>query len=398
MTKPSLEPKTVLQYLRFSYPVDGSVFQGQKKAPVPEVRFNVTPGRNKDDYLQELLRILERMLAEERQRSDAAFLSSGVDSSLIAFGIRARKTFSVAYEEAEFNESDLAIQAARELGSEHHVARIGPAEYLGAVDAALASRPAPTGDASYVALFIAAQEAARHTDVVCSGEGPDELFCGYPCYNRYFQNPSEDFWLRANTIMDVGEVPDLPCYGGDGFLRMNAFDLSIWMHNNILPNVVAAARGAGIAIRTPYVRPDLWDFALSLPTSLKANETMGKLLFREAAQRYVGRTIAFREKRGFPVPIRRWMRLTSYKTRIWDTLTGTLARDVLACVDVEGALAAYYCENDESAWKQVWEMFALIRWLKTAHAPMPTPDPQAATHEVSERSERGVACGPSAAM
>ncbi|MBR3224368.1 MAG: asparagine synthase C-terminal domain-containing protein [Atopobiaceae bacterium] len=365
MTKPSLDPKALEQYLRFSYPVDGSLFQGQKKAPVPEVRFSVTPGRSKDDYLQELLQILERMLAEERQCSDAAFLSSGVDSSLIAFGIRARKTFSVAYEEAEFNESDLAIQAARELGSEHHVARIGPAEYLGTVDEALASRPAPTGDASYVALFIAAQEAAQHTDVVCSGEGPDELFCGYPCYNRYFQSPSEDFWLATNTIMDIGEVPELARYGGDGFLKMNAFDLSIWMQNNILPNVVAAARGAGIAIRTPYVRPDLWDFALSLPPGLKANQTMGKLLFREAAQQYVGRTIAFREKRGFPVPVRKWMRLESYKERIWNTLTGAFARDALACVDVEGALAAYYCENDESAWKQVWEMFALIRWLKT---------------------------------
>ena len=365
MTKPSVDPKALLQYLRFSYPVDGSVLMGHKTSPVPEVRFNVTSGRNKGDYLQELLQILERMLAEERQRSDAAFLSSGVDSSLIAFGIRARKTFSVAYEEAEFNESDLAVQTARELGSEHHVAKIGPAEYLDTVDEALASRPAPTGDASYVALFIAAQEAAQHTDVVCSGEGPDELFCGYPCYNRYFQNPSEDFWLATNTIMDVGEVPILPRYGGDGFLKMNAFDLSIWMHNNILPNVVAAARGAGIDIRTPYMRQDLWDFALSLPTSLKANETMGKPLFREAAQQYVGRAIAFREKRGFPVPVRKWMRLESYKTRIWDTLTGTLARDVLACVDVQGALAAYYCKNDESVWKQVWEMFALIRWLDT---------------------------------
>ena len=229
----------------------------------------------------------------------------------------------------------------------------------------MASRPAPTGDASYIALFLAAKETALYTDAVCSGEGPDELFCGYPCYNAYFENPAEDFWLQANTIMDVGQIPKLPSYGGDGFLKMNAFDLTIWMHNNILPNVEAAARGTGIAIRTPYMNKDLWDFALALPPCLKANESMGKLLFREAAQSYVGRRIAFRQKRGFPVPIRKWMRLESYESRIRETLTSSLARNALACVDVEGILAAYYSKKDDSVWKQVWEMFALIRWLNS---------------------------------
>ena len=55
-----------------------------------------------------------------------------MDSSLIAFGIRAKKTFSVAYEDAAFDESALAEQAAAELGSEHHVLKISPSDYFGA--------------------------------------------------------------------------------------------------------------------------------------------------------------------------------------------------------------------------------------------------------------------------
>ncbi len=363
MPTQNLDPKAIEQYLRFSYPPSGTVLQGGKRTQCPEIRFDSDKDRSKEEYLEELLGILDTMLEAERELCDATFLSSGVDSSLLAFGIHARKTFSVAYDDQEFSESNLAVQAAQELGSEHHVAKIGPAEYLEAVDEAMASRPAPTGDASYIALFLAAKEAALHTDVVCSGEGPDELFCGYPCYNTYFENPTEDFWLQANTIMDVGQIPKLPSYGGDGFLKMNAFDLSIWMQNNILPNVEAAARGAGIAIRTPYMNKKLWDFALALPPSLKANESMGKLLFREAAQKYVGHRIAFRQKRGFPVPIRKWMRLEPYEARIRETLMSSLARDALACVDVEGILAAYYLNKDDDVWKQVWEMFALIRWL-----------------------------------
>lgn len=365
MDKLLSDARALESYLRFSYPLgEGGLF-ADTRISCPEIRFASGPERTKEEYLRELNRILDDILEAERQRSDAAFLSSGVDSSLLAFGIRAKKTFSVAYEEEEFDESTLALQAAERLGSEHHVLRIGPADYFAAVGEAMACRGAPTGDASYIALFLAAREAERFADSVCSGEGPDEMFCGYPCYSRYFDDPCEDFWLKVNTVMDVGEIPELPRYGGDGFLKMNAFDLTRWMQGNILPNLLAAAKGAGIEIRTPYLRQDLLDFALALPVRFKANRTMGKLLFREAAQRYVGRAIAFREKRGFPVPVRKWMRTEPYKTQILDALTGTLAQGMLACADAEGILNAFYVDGDDRLWKQIWEMFALIRWLET---------------------------------
>ena len=164
MPTQNLDPKAIEQYLRFSYPPSGTVLQGGKRTQCPEIRFDYDKDRSKKEYLDELLGILDKILEAEREHCDAAFLSSGVDSSLLAFGIHARKTFSVAYDDQEFSESDLAIQAARELGSEHHVAKIGPNEYLEAVDEAMASRPAPTGDASYIALFLAAKEAALQTD------------------------------------------------------------------------------------------------------------------------------------------------------------------------------------------------------------------------------------------
>lgn len=351
-------------YLRFSYPLSSAPFPGQENVSYPEICFDTVPGRTKEEYLNELSRILADILEKERQFSDAAFLSSGVDSSLIAFGIRAKKTFSVAYEEETFDESAQAMQSAKKLGSEHHVVKISPADYFDAVGEALACRGLPVGDASYIALFIAAREASLHTDVICSGEGPDELFCGYPCYSRYFDDPREDFWLGVNTVIEIGDVPELPSYGGDGFLKMNAFDLTEWMQGDILPNLTGAEKGAGITIRTPYMRRDLWDFALSLPVQYKADRTMGKLLFREAALPYVGSEIAFREKRGFPVPVRKWIRLEPFKTQILDALTGTLARTVLRCVDVDEILMAFYTAGDDSVWKQIWEMYALIRWLE----------------------------------
>ena len=367
MNKPPLDRHALELYLRFSYPLSSAPFPGQEAAGYPEIRFASAPERGKEDYLSELNRILCDILEKERQFSDAAFLSSGVDSSLIAFGIRAKKTFSVAYEDEAFDESALALRSAERLGSEHHVVKISPADYFNAVDEAMACRSLPVGDASYIALFIAAREASLYTDVICSGEGPDEMFCGYPCYSRYFDDPREDFWLGVNTVMDIGAVPDLPSYGGNGFLKMNAFDLTEWLHGDILPNLPGAEKGSGITIRTPYLRHDLMDFALSLPVRYKADRTMGKLLFREAALPFVGREIAFREKRGFPVPVRNWMRMEPFKTRILDALTGTLARDILMCVDVEEILKTFYIAGDDSVWKQIWEMFTLIRWFEASY-------------------------------
>ena len=358
-----LNPRALESYLRFSYVAGDEGFSGEPLT-YPAIRFAVEPEKTKEAYLEELCRILEEMFEEERRFSDASFLSSGVDSSLIAFGIRAKKTFSVAYKEQDFDESALALRTAKALGSEHHVVKIDAFQFFDAVTDAMLYRGQPTGDASYIALFLAAREASKYTDTICSGEGPDEMFCGYPCYSRYFDDPGENFWLNINTIMDIGRVdfPELSAYQGDGFLKMNAFDLSRWMYGNILPNLAAAAKGAGIRIRTPYMRRELMDFALSLPVKYKADRTMGKLLFREAARHYTGEEIAQREKRGFPVPVRRWMRQKPWKTEITDALTGESADHLLSFVDREAILKAFYSGTDDARWKQIWEMFALIRW------------------------------------
>ena len=363
-TRPGdLNPRALESYLRFSYLAGDEDFSGEPLS-YPAVRFSFEPERTKEEYLEELRRLLGDMLEEERRYTEAAFLSSGVDSSLLACGLRAKKTFSVVYEEEDFDESAPALRTAKMLGSEHHVVKIVPEAYFDAVTDAMLTRGQPTGDASYIALFLAAGEASRYTDAICSGEGPDEMFCGYPCYSRYFDDPDGDFWLKINTIMEIGPAvfPELSTYESDGFLKMNAFDLSRWLHGNILPNVRAAARGAGISIRTPYLRQELMDFALSLPVRYKADRRMGKLLFREAAQDYTGREIAQREKRGFPVPVRRWMRQEPWKTQITDALTGESARNVLAAVDRERILNTFYSGIDDSLWKQIWEMFVLIRW------------------------------------
>lgn len=357
--------QNLASYLRFSYFFEKTALNSENESYYPEIQFDINTKTSKEELKNELIQLLNRIFDEERHYSDSAFLSSGVDSSLLAFGLRARKTFSVAYEEEDFDESILANNTAEILGSEHHIIKISPTDYLSIVDESMKIRGLPTGDASYIALYFAAKSVSQFTNVVYSGEGPDELFCGYHCYSKYYNNPIENYWIKANTIMDVGIPPIIPNYNGNGFLKMNAFDLTKWMQGNILPNVYSAAKGAGITIRTPYLQPDLISFALSVPPEYKADHNIGKIIFREAAEQFVGHELAFREKKGFPVPVRKWMRSKLYKTQITDSLTSSLASKVFSGIEVIDILRKFYSEGDDSVWKQIWEMYVLVRWMTT---------------------------------
>lgn len=359
-----LRRKAIESYLRYAYLGGGMTFTDDTVKLPPKPVFSVKEGRTREEYRRELDHILDSMLAEEREHSDSAFLSSGVDSSLLAFGIKAKKTFSVVYDDPDFDESVYARKNAAMIGSEHHEVKIGPADYFGTVSEALKMRGLPTGDASYIALYIAARETAKYTDTVCSGEGPDEMFCGYHCYRKYLETRDPDLWLKLNIILgtDDEELRELYKEYEDPFLKMNAFDHSWWMYGNILPNVEKAAEAAGIDIRTPYMRRDLMDFALSLPREYKVNPNEGKVLFRESAERYVGKETAHMEKKGFPVPVRKWMKSEPWKTQILDTMYDSRTAEILGIEDPGEIAAVFYEKGDDTIWKRIWEMFAFMKW------------------------------------
>ncbi|WP_044912749.1 asparagine synthase-related protein [Butyrivibrio sp. WCE2006] len=364
--KELLDRKSIDSYLRFSYFGTGMSYFDPTSKGCDYVDFSIGKEKERDEYLKELNSILDDILTKERQYSEAAFLSSGVDSSLLACGIKAKDTFSVIYDDVEFDESPYARKTAEMIGSRHHEVKVGSADFFGVVSEALKSRELPTGDPSYIALYIGVMEAARITDTICSGEGPDEMFCGYHCYNKYLNNPMKDFYLFINSIFDVGtkEISGLSDYDGDGFLKMNAFDLTWWMNGNIIPNIDRAAAANNINIRTPYMRDDLKKFALSLPVKYKADKQYGKILFRESAKRYVGDEIASREKKGFPVPVRKWMRQEPYKTRILDAITDSDMKDIFSSIDLKSVIKGFYEDMDDTFYKRVYTLFAFATWYK----------------------------------
>ncbi len=213
-----LDRNAVASFLRFSYvPAPHSIFEGFKKLEPGCIRTFDLAGapRSGEGRLtaywslaevaregssrpfagddREAVDELERRLTESvalRMIADVplgAFLSGGIDSSLVVALMRARasgpvRTFTIGFEEQEYDESRWARRIAKHLGTEHTEQVVTAAETLAVVPRIASLFDEPFADSSQVPTLLVSELARRQVTVALSGDGGDELFAGY---NRY---------------------------------------------------------------------------------------------------------------------------------------------------------------------------------------------------------------------
>jgi asparagine synthase (glutamine-hydrolysing) len=210
---PEIDRRSVAAYMRFGYvPAPRSIYAGLESLR-PAERIDIVngevvsrslywsirdiaaaaqrrPHKLSDDEAKVRLEALLDEAVRQRMVADVplgAFLSGGIDSSTIAAlmqkaSSRPVKTFSIGFEEAEYDESKHAAAVARHLGTEHHELMVRPADALATIPLIPDYYDEPFGDASQVPTYLLSKLTRDHVTVALSGDGGDELFAGYARY------------------------------------------------------------------------------------------------------------------------------------------------------------------------------------------------------------------------
>ena len=201
-------------YLRFSYvPTPWSIYRGIFKLPPAHYLIIADQGRSvgspvcywdlgkvaedgvknsigSESQLTDELDVLLRDAVKRQMAADVplgAFLSGGYDSTTVAALMQAQSerpvsTFSIGFHEKSFDEAVHAKSIARHLGSEHTEMYVTPQEAMAVIPKLPAIYDEPFADVSQIPTYLVSQLARRKVTVSLSGDGGDELFCGY---NRY---------------------------------------------------------------------------------------------------------------------------------------------------------------------------------------------------------------------
>lgn len=291
------------------------------------------------------------------------FCSGGVDSSLVtALAARLKgdpvNTFSVGFDEADYDESAFALMVSKQYGTIHHQLRVGNAQFSELFPKMVWHNDEPLDFANSVHIFALSELAKRHVTVVLTGEGSDELFAGYPRYRipdfarsyryvpptmrkvlgawitdhrlqkleRYAAYSPEDVllynasYLRPELVAEA--FPRLPAFtsayrraclsGSDGLGldpvgRVSLLDQETFLVG-ILHRQDKMSMAASIESRVPFMDYRIVEWANRLPTGCKVRGGSGKALVKALARTVLPAEVVDRRKSGFGVPLARWFR------------------------------------------------------------------------------------------
>ncbi|MHB8897862.1 MAG: asparagine synthase (glutamine-hydrolyzing) [Thermoguttaceae bacterium] len=302
-----------------------------------------------------------------------AFLSGGIDSSTVAALMQAQnsrpiRTFSIGFEEAGYDEAPHAQRVARHLGTDHTECYVTPDEAREVIPRLPALFDEPFADSSQIPTFLVCQIARRDVTVCLSGDGGDELFCGYDRYahlRRLWEKVSwcpgpvrrpagtaallaagllpggvrgkgrlemigqlltarngtevynrfNSHWRNHRSLVIGGEAPrlvrvphDLLQAGAGLAEQMTFIDAISYLSEDILVKVDRASMGVGLEARVPLLDRRVVEFAWTVPTAMKVRGGQTKWLLRRVLERYVPPELTERPKMGFGVPIDSWLR------------------------------------------------------------------------------------------
>ncbi len=345
-----------------------------------------------------------------------SFLSGGVDSSYITAVLMPNDTFSVGFNYEKFDETSEAKELSERLGVKNYLRHITADECFDAFPTIQYHMDEPQSNPSSVPLYFLSQLAAEHVTVVLSGEGADEIYAGYEWYDetplmrKYKKIPA---FLRRGA---AGIAKSLPYFKGHDFIikssgrpedyfigqalvfpekeaysilrdkyrkspsahevtkpiydkvkdlseleKKQYLDLNLWLPGDILLKADKMSMAHSLELRVPYLDKLVMQEAETLPDSYKIDGNDTKAVLRTAANKTLPDEWAHRPKKGFPVPIRNWLREDKY----YDIVKKSFTSDAAAEYFDGNALMKLLDDHKSGAannQRKIWTAYTFLTW------------------------------------
>ncbi len=448
----TIDPEALRLYFVFNYIPDPRTAFGEVKKLGPGEWLRYRAGRSERgrfwrlpaptatpppnmDYEQAKTRLRDLFDESVRSRLIAdvplgAFLSGGIDSSSVVASMAMHssepvKTFSIGFEEESANELPYAAMVSKRYHTDHHAILVQP-DSVNLVSKLTLQFDEPFGDSSAIPTYLVSEFAARHVKVALTGDGGDELFCGYESFfaidalrrfdrvpqiargalsvlaslmpysgygknylrmmsrpsavERYFELNYAPFFLRKRLFQPEWMVScdreflkktfgDCLLDSGDVLSDAVYFEATAKLTGDMLVKVDRMSMAASLEVRCPMLDRALSEFAMSLPHGWKLRNGRGKKILLDALGDRLPPELLNLPKKGFGIPLAKWFR-TSLRELVWDHLT---SKDFLGRGILRENFVRYLIEEHMRARRNnehwLWMLLTLELWFRGLSTP-----------------------------
>lgn len=356
------------------------------------------------------------------------FLSGGVDSSIISALAKRHKpdleTFSIGFsDEHYFDETEFSELVARHIGSRHHVIKLKEDDFLEHLSAFLNSIDEPFADSSAFNFYMLSMYTRRHVKVALSGDGADELFKGYNKHKAL--NMTRNAFVSGTTALlshllpagnssrngtwqnkmrqfrKFGELAGLPQHQQQQFLASvtsdpecrnllrqavsddyfqslfqskgvftrvalkDSFDMQTVLCDDMLVKADRFSMRHGVEIRNPFLDYRVVELAMNLPESEKISSRGQKLILREAFAGLLPEAIFTRSKKGFELPLQKWLtgKLKQRLDSDWLNKERLHAEGWFNYTEVRNVRDKLFSSNPGDSAARLWAIIVFENWL-----------------------------------
>jgi len=409
---------------------DGTNFQTTKywdisNTPTREFDFQ-DEGSVKAEVKELLLKSVERRLVSDVPLG--AFLSGGIDSSAVVslmaeISAQPISTFSIVFNESQYDESQFSSLIAKKYKTDHNPILLQPRHFLEQLPMALKAMDTPTGDGpnSYV---VSKETRSAGITVALSGLGGDELFAGYPIFKQFsLLNKYSGMWAIPQQLRKLGSsvlnfstnpksarLKEL--LGREYFSfeqiyptfrkllsksKLNSIVTGIPLNHNIVETLLGSQNGgfqqlpilsqvmigeltsytqnvllkdtdqmsmaSALEVRVPFLDHKLIEFVKQIPDKIKYPKFSKSLLVESLAPRLPDE-IVHRRKMGFVLPWEKWMR-QELKQFCQERIYGIANRSIFNEQAILNMWDNFIKKSGNISWMNIWLLIVLEEWLSS---------------------------------